>query len=257
VNYAWRLFYVFLTWGVALQVVSFTELSTELVGATSIVGRINSITTPLRAGLFSVIPLSLAAWLLRAPLVGAAYFRGRFDAASFQLTLAAFSAYSFTLLPAYLVGFLMRALFALGDARTAVVTAAVWAVTALVVDVVLLPTFGFISIPIGFAAGTTVASVAALYALERMVQTPLILPLARYACLVATLSGIAAMPLAVAVSIRPRYQGEHLTDVAVLFAAGLTSLALFVGLAAWNRVREIWPVLALLGFHRDSEDSHR
>ena len=241
VNYAWRVYYILVTGGLALQVVSFTELSHQ--AGHSVRGEAaESLRSSIRAGFFFLLPTSIGVLLLREPLIALIYLRGQFDRGSLELTTTALTGYALALFPSYLAGLIVRALFALNMSSRAVTVAALWTVAALVLDGVLVRTVGLMAIPFGYGFGAALASLVGLLVVERRLTAPLLKPLSRYAIRIICLATVSSAPLACATMLW-HAMGPNgriaVGPMAALTAGALVSGTLFLTLTGTKGVSEI------------------
>ena len=194
-SYAWRFFYLFLTWALAFQAVSFTRLSALDPSTPQADTRHSLLLRDFRVGIFALLPLSIFVWVARDQIVGLALMRGQFDASSLSLTASAFGWYILFLLPAHLFGAVLRSHIALREPRRAAALAGLWALIAIAIDAATLTRMDISAIPLGSGVASLVCALLGLRALEGKKGEPLVVPVLGYAVRIAAISLLAGAPL--------------------------------------------------------------
>jgi peptidoglycan biosynthesis protein MviN/MurJ (putative lipid II flippase) len=151
--------------------------------------------------------------------------------------------YGLTLVPGFVAGILLRALFAVGRPWSSVVTTSAITLAALGCDVALLGQLGLFAIPLGYAVGLTVSCVVGVLLLRRILHAGIGLLLLRELRAVPVAAVAAALLLLVGGPVLNFVHGLGLpgkgTEVAFVAAAGLLYGAVYLAIGAALRLPEV------------------
>ena len=239
-SYAWRFFYLFLTWALAFQAVSFTRLSALDPSAPQAETRHSLLLRDFRVGVFALLPLSIFVWVARDQIVGLALMRGQFDASSLSLTASAFGWYVVFLLPAHCFGAVLRSHIALRESRKAAALAALWALIAVGIDAAALNRMDISAIPFGSGIAWLICALVGLRSLEGKRGPPLLVPVMRYALRIAAIGGLAGTPLLLwRVHSSDVLHRPSMTELLIITAVGAVSGIVYLLLTSRLGLSEI------------------
>ncbi|HUK22887.1 MAG TPA: lipid II flippase MurJ [Gemmatimonadales bacterium] len=170
VNYAQRASYTASTVSTAVAVVAFTEMAhhAETGRLKPAGGRLLREVT--RRYLLVLVPVMCFMWAARRDIVNLLFARGAFDVMAQERTSAAFGVYAASVLPVFLLSLFTRALYTLNRSRLAIAVLACGALISAVLDGLLVPMLGELSIPAGYATGTAAAAALAVWATDRQTE---------------------------------------------------------------------------------------
>jgi putative peptidoglycan lipid II flippase len=169
VNYAQRASYMASTLSLAVHIVAFNEIVTALQTGGSRAVR-DLIEGMLRRVLLVLGPLVAVMITAREPIITILYGRGAFGAESIATTGTVFGLYALDVILVFVMGILLRVLYAIERPWQAALTIVVSSLAAGIADTLLISHFGVSAIPIGYGVGLLVGVIAALLQLRVVID---------------------------------------------------------------------------------------
>ncbi|HVE80289.1 MAG TPA: lipid II flippase MurJ [Gemmatimonadaceae bacterium] len=261
-NYAQRASYAASILSLSVHTVAFNSIVTALhsgggAAVTHLVGRL------LRRTLLLLGPLVAVMVIARVEIVALLYGRGAFDPASVRLTADLFGLFSLDVMLVFIMGLLLRVMYALERPWAAALPTIVSAVIAAAADTALIGRFGERAIPIGYGVGLIAGIGTAVAQIRRLAGVRLLGWIARSAALSAGLALVGGT-LAWA-GARLLLPGDAESPAGVVGAGwrhaaalggtvvvnGLLAAAAVLALAAVLRVKEVSELVTWLRDWRD------
>jgi putative peptidoglycan lipid II flippase len=142
----------------AIQTSAFKSMVSSSVPAENY----NSLSDSIDLGMFVLWPLSLFLSFFAEPIVTVLFQFGQFDQTSASMTARALRWYALSVPAGFVFGVTSRACYAFLSPSISVAMSVVFASVTLLTDVLLLKTFAFEAIPIGFLAGNSAVAAMGL-----------------------------------------------------------------------------------------------
>lgn len=178
VNYALRASYMASTLSLAVHTVAFNEIVAALqVGGVAHVRQL--VEKVIRQTLLFLGPVAAIMVIARTPIIALLYGRGAFDAMSVDLTSGVFGLYALDIIPVFLLGILLRVLYATERPWMASVPTLVMAAAGGIADWLLLPGLGARAIPVGYGLGLLAGICTALVQIRILMRIRLAAAVAR------------------------------------------------------------------------------
>ena len=167
VNYAWRASYVASALSLSVHTVAFNEILGALHSGGQRAARDVTERTVGRT-LLLLVPLVATMFVGRRDIIALLYGRGAFGPDSVLATATVFGLYTLTVIPIFILGVLLRVLYALERPWHAATPTVALAIAAGVTDAVLVSRLGARAIPVGYCVGLVAGITTSVVLLGRL-----------------------------------------------------------------------------------------
>ena len=235
--------------GVPLGVVVFPSLAREL--ALGSVGQyVALVTRSVRLVLFTMLPITGLAIVLRRETITLLFDYGRFDARAIDLTADTLLFFLVGLAAHSLIAILARAFYAARDTRTPVVAAILAVVVNVTFGVATVGTFGLAGLALGIALGAWVEALFLVWVLQRRVAGFSLGGIARLTAETAAASVVAALVAYGTIRALDAVVGAGPAKLALLGEVVVTTgagVVAFVAVALALRIAELPTIVGVMG----------
>lgn len=219
VNYAQRVLNLVTTLTMSLATVSLTELSAQY-SAEGIADETRVLLKgSLESGIFLLTPLSFLLFICSEPIITLIFLRGEYNIQSLALTVSCLRWFSLTIIPGMLLAVLLRAYPAFRKPWHVAFISFIWMVATLTATVILLPWLGAMSLPAAYTFGTTVACIASVVGLWKMLGGALFQQIGSYLLRITSFSALAVLPtmaLQGIITLSARSMERYVADIWLL-----------------------------------------
>jgi putative peptidoglycan lipid II flippase len=236
------------TLGVPLGIVALPALSERLASGArtdfvSLLGR------SLRLMLFAMLPIAVAAAVAARPAVTILFGYGKVDAAGIDLTARALVAFLVALPSETAIVLLARAFYAGRDTRTPVVAALSAVVVSVVISIALAPSLGVVGLALGIAVASWLEALILFGLLGRREPTLDVPGIARGGLVAAACAAVTGVAVWLVLEAGRLVLGPTPGKIGIageLAVAGITTVAVYLGLARLLRIPEVPMIMRLV-----------